>query len=160
MIRAITKEDIPECVNVIRTSFLTVAEEFDITPENSPHFTAFATNEAKVLFWMDEQHRPMYGYFEGGKMAGYYNLALPSEGECELGSLCVLPEYRHSGIGEALLNDAQARAKELGCTVMKLSIVEENKVLRKWYEDHGFTHTCTKKFDFFFFTAGYMEKEL
>ena len=35
MIRAITKEDIPECVNVIRTSFLTVAEEFDITPENS-----------------------------------------------------------------------------------------------------------------------------
>ncbi len=93
-------------------------------------------------------------------MAGYYNLALPSEGECELGSLCVLPEYRHSGIGEALLNDAQARAKELGCTVMKLSIVEENKVLRKWYEDHGFTHTCTKKFDFFSFTAGYMEKEL
>ena len=160
MIRAITKEDIPECVNVIRTSFLTVAEEFDITPENSPHFTAFATNEAKVLFWMDEQHRPMYGCFEGGKMAGYYNLALPSEGECELGSLCVLPEYRHSAIGEALLNDAQARAKELGCTVMKLSIVEENKVLRKWYEDHGFTHTCTKKFDFFSFTAGYMEKEL
>ena len=160
MIRAITKEDIPECVNVIRTSFLTVAEEFDITPENSPHFTAFATNEAKVLFWMDEQHRPMYGYFEDGKMAGYYNLALPSEGECELGSLCVLPEYRHSGIGEALLNDAQARAKELGCNVMKLSIVEENKVLRKWYEDHGFTHTCTKKFDFFSFTAGYMEKEL
>lgn len=160
MIRAITKEDIPECVNVIRTSFLTVAEEFDITPENSPHFTAFATNEAKVLFWMDEQHRPMYGCFEGGKMAGYYNLALPSEGECELGSLCVLPEYRHSGIGEALLNDAQARAKELGCTVMKLSIVEENKVLRKWYEDHGFTHTCTKKIDFFSFTAGYMEKEL
>lgn len=80
MIRAITKEDIPECVNVIRTSFQTVAEEFDITPENSPHFTAFATNEAKVL--------------------------------------------------------------------------------RKWYEDHGFTHTCTKKFDFFSFTAGYMEKEL
>ena len=160
MIRAITKEDIPECVNVIRTSFLTVAEEFDITPENSPLFTAFATNEAKVLFWMDEQHRPMYGYFEGGKMAGYYNLALPSKGECELGSLCVLPEYRHSGIGEALLTDAQERAKELGCTVMKLSIVEENKVLRKWYEDHGFTHTCTKKFDFFSFTAGYMEKEL
>ena len=160
MIRAITKEDIPECVNVIRTSFLTVAEEFNITPENSPYFTAFATDEAKVLSWMDEQHRPMYGYFADGKMAGYYNLALPSKGECELGSLCVLPEYRHSGIGEALLNDAQARAKELGCTIMKLSIVEENKVLRKWYEDHGFIHTCTNKFDFFSFTAGYLEKEL
>ena len=160
MIRSLTKKDIPECVNVIRTSFLTVAEEFGITPENSPYFTAYATTEEKVLFWMDEQHRPMYGFFEGGKMVGYYNLALPSEGECELGSLCVLSEYRHSGIGEALLKDAQERAKELGCTIMKLSIVEENKVLRKWYEDHGFVHTCTKKFDFFSFTAGYMEKEL
>ena len=160
MIRAITKEDIPECVNVICTSFLTVAEEFDITPENSPRFTAFATDEAKVLFWMDEQHRPMYGYFEDEVLVGYYNLAFPSEGECELGSLCVLPGKRHSGIGDALLEDAISRAKGLGFGKMKLSIVEENKVLRKWYEDHGFIHTCTKKFDFFSFTAGYMEKEL
>ena len=160
MIRAITKEDIPECVNVIRTSFLTVAEEFDITPENSPHFTAFATDEAKVLFWMDEQHRPMYGYFEGGKMAGYYNLALPSEGECELGSLCVLPEYRHKGYGKVLLEHACSVARERGIRYLDLSIVEENKVLRKWYEDQGAVHTGTKRFDFFPFTCGYLQIEL
>lgn len=160
MIRQLTKEDIPECVDVIRTGFLTVGKEFDITPENAPRFTAYATDEAKVNFWMDEQKRPMYGYFKNGKMVGYYNLAFPSENECELGSLCVLPEYRHKGIGEALLKDSLTRAKALGLSKMNLSIVEENTVLRRWYEDHGFTHIGTKKYDFFPFTCGYLEKNL
>lgn len=139
---------------------MTVARQFDITPENAPAFTAYATDEAKILHWMDNQHRPMYGYFTDGKMAGYYNLYLPGNNECELGSLCVLPEHRHDGIGDALLNDSIERAKALGCTKIKLSIVEENKVLRAWYEAHGFTHTGTKKFDFFPFTCGYLEKEI
>ena len=109
---------------------------------------------------MDEQHRPMYSYFEGDKLVGYYNLLILDNGECELGSLCVLPEYRHSGIGEILLNDALEKAKTLGCRVMKLSIVEENTVLRKWYEAHGFIHICTQKYDSFPFTCGYLEKKL
>ena len=160
MIRQITKEDIPECVSVIRESFLTAGKQFNITPENSPMFTAYATDEAKILHWMDNQKRPMYGFFEDGKLVGYYNLYLPAEGECELGSLCVLPDKRHGGIGDALLNDAVSRAKELGCAKMKLSIVEENTVLRKWYEDHGFVHLGTRKFDFFSFTCGYLEKDI
>ena len=160
MIRQIEKKDIPECISVIRESFMTVARQFDITPENAPAFTAYATDEAKILHWMDNQHRPMYGYFIDGKLAGYYNLYLPGDNECELGSLCVLPDYRHDGIGDALLNDSIERAKSLGCTKMNLSIVEENTVLRAWYEAHGFTHIGTKKFDFFPFTCGYLEKNI
>lgn len=55
---------------------------------------------------------------------------------------------------------AFAKAKELGCTKMKLGIVEENQVLRKWYEKFGFVHAGTQKFEFFPFTCGYMEKEI
>ena len=160
MIRQIEKKDIPECISVIRESFMTVARQFDITPENAPAFTAYATDEAKILHWMDNQHRPMYGYFSDGKLAGYYNLYLPGDNECELGSLCVLPSYRHDGIGDALLNDSIERAKALGCTKMNLSIVEENTVLRAWYEAHGFTHIGTKIFDFFPFTCGYLDKNI
>lgn len=160
MIREIKYNEIKQCVSVIRQSFQTVADEFGFTQENAPLFTAFATDEAKVLMWKNEQHRPMYGYFEDEVLVGYYNLALSSEGECELGSLCVLPGKRHSGIGDALLEDAISRAKELGFGKMKLSIVEENKVLRKWYEDHGFVHVGTKKFDFFPFTCGYLERSI
>ena len=111
MIRAIEEKDIKECVNVIRNSFMTVAKQYNITVENSPYFTAFATDENKVRLWMYEQHRPMYGYFDNDKLAGYYNLSFPGEKECELGSLCVLPEYRHKGIGEILLDDSISRAK-------------------------------------------------
>lgn len=160
MIREIKDNEIKQCVSVIRQSFKTVADEFGFTQENAPLFTAFATDEAKVMMWKNEQHRPMFGYFENDVLAGYYNLAFTPDGECELGSLCVLPDKRHSGIGAALLEDAMARAKALGSGKLKLSIVEENNVLRKWYEDHGFVHTGTKKFDFFPFTCGYLEKEL
>lgn len=43
---------------------------------------------------------------------------------------------------------------------MNIGIVEENIVLRSWYEKYGFVHTGTEKFDFFPFTCGYMEKQL
>jgi hypothetical protein len=52
MIRQLAKQDIPECVDVIRTSFLTVGKEFNITPENAPLYVAYATDEAKVILWI------------------------------------------------------------------------------------------------------------
>ena len=43
---------------------------------------------------------------------------------------------------------------------MNIGIVEENTLLRTWYEDNGFVHIGTKKFDFFPFTCGYMKRDL
>ena len=43
---------------------------------------------------------------------------------------------------------------------MEILIVYENRVLIRWYEGFGFVHTGVKKFDFFPFTCGYMEKIL
>lgn len=160
MIRTINKNDIPECVKVIRESFSTVAEEFGFTKENAPYFTAFATTEEKLEQQLTKEHRPMYGFYEGEAITGYYSLQLQDNKECELNNLCVHPTYRHKGIGEALLQDAFEKAKGLGCTKMNIGIVEENRVLRKWYEEQGFIHIGTRKFDFFPFTCGYMEKEL
>ena len=45
MIREVTRDDIPVCVDIIRKSFKTVAEEFGFTIDNAPGFTAFATTE-------------------------------------------------------------------------------------------------------------------
>lgn len=52
------------------------------------------------------------------------------------------------------------KAREFYCSKMCISIVEENTVLRKWYEFYGFVHMGTEKFGFFPFTCGYMEKML
>ena len=160
MIKEVDKKDIPECVNVIRESFSTVANEFGFTIENAPRFTAFATTEERLKWHMLGEHRPMYAFYDNGQIVGYYSLLLQDKNECELNNLCVSPAYRHRGIGEELLKHAFAVAKESGCVKINIGIVEENKVLKKWYETFGFVHTGIQKFDFFPFTCGYMEKRL
>ena len=148
MIKEIGKNEIPECVSVIRKSFRTVADEFGFTQENAPRFTAFAITEEWLGYQLEYEHRWMAAYFDD------------ENEECELNNLCVLPEFRHKKIGEALLEDAVVCAVKKGCKKMKIGIVEENKVLRRWYESHGFVHTNTIKYDFFPFTCGYMERDL
>lgn len=160
MIKEIEQKDLAECVQVIRESFATVAAEFNITEENAPRFTAFATDERRLHWHLNGEHRPMFGYYADGRIVGYYSLLMLENRECELNNLSVLPAYRHEGIGAKLLEHAFAKAKEASCTKMKLGIVEENVVLRRWYEKFGFLHVGTQKFEFFPFTCGYMEKEL
>lgn len=160
MIREVSKGDIPKCVEVIRRSFQTVADEFGFTPENAPRFTAFATTNERLLAQLSDKSRHMYAFVSGGEIAGYFSLIVKSENVCELNNLCVLPEHRHKGIGGELLEHAFEAARALGCGRMEIGIVEENQVLRRWYEGYGFVHMGTEKFDFFPFTCGYMEKEL
>lgn len=160
MIREVNREDIPECVEVIRKSFMTVANEFGFTQENAPRFTAFATTPDRLYWQIDVEHRPMFVYVESGVICGYYSLMIQENNECELNNLAVLPEYRHKGIGKQLLNHAFRTARDMNCKVLNIGIVEENVVLRKWYEQNGAIHIGTKKYDFFPFTCGYMKKEL
>lgn len=160
MIRKVKEQDIASCVKAIRESFATVADEFGFTVENAPKFTAFATTEDRLNWHLFTEHRPMYAYYDKEIVVGYYSLLLQDHKECELNNLCVTPSYRHKGIGEELLKHAFKITQELNCSKISIGIVEENKRLRKWYESFGFIHTGTKKFDFFPFTCGYMEKNL
>jgi ribosomal protein S18 acetylase RimI-like enzyme len=160
MIREVRREDIPACVNIIKQSFRTVADDFGFTEKNAPRFTAFATTEERLLWQMESEHRPMYVYEEAGVLCGYYSLFMQENKECELNNVAVLPDYRHKGIGKKLIDHAFSMAKELGCNVMNIGIVEENVRLRDWYEKAEAVHVGTHKFDFFPFTCGYMKKKL
>ncbi len=159
-LRRMSIDEVPECAEVVRKSFRTVADEFGFTAENAPRFTAFATDANRLYYQFCMERRPMSAYLVGRKIVGYYSLALSEDETAELSNLSVLPEYRHRGIGAKLLTDAMIQAKSLGKTMLKMGIVEENKRLRKWYESFGFIHTGTQKFDFFPFTCGYLEREL
>ncbi len=157
MIRPVKHNDIKECVVVIKESFLTVANEFGFTPDNAPRFTAFATTDQRLSWQLSNEKRPMFAFVLNGNIVGYYSLLLQENYECELNNLCVLPQFRHKGIGGKLLLHSFETAKALGCSKVNIGIVEENQVLRKWYETFGFVHTGTQKFNFFPFTCGYME---
>ena len=160
MIQKISKNEIQNCVKVIRKSFMTVADEFGFTFENAPRFTAFATTKERLIYQMEQEQRLMYAYYEDREMIGYYSLLKQNEKECELNNLCVIEECRHKKIGEQLLKHAFAEAKEMGCSWMNIGIVEENAKLKRWYEAHGAEHIKTEKYDFFPFTCGYMKKML
>ena len=71
MIRKVKQEDIRQCVEVVRKSFATVADEFGFTNENAPRFTAFATTEGRINWHLNGEHRPMYAYWEDGVIVGY-----------------------------------------------------------------------------------------
>ncbi|MBQ9162172.1 MAG: GNAT family N-acetyltransferase [Clostridia bacterium] len=157
MIQPVHNNHIKECVDVIKESFLTVAHEFGFTIENAPRFTAFATTEQRLSWQLNHELRPMYAFVVDGNIVGYYSLALQENKACELNNLCVLPQFRHQGIGEKLLLHSFNVAKNLGCSKMNIGIVEENRILKKWYESFGFKHIRAQKFDFFPFTCGYME---
>jgi hypothetical protein len=77
MIKEISKNNVSECVKVIRESFMTIAEQFGFTIENAPRFTAFATTAERLLYQMDNEPRFMFGYFNPeGKIIGYYSLLM------------------------------------------------------------------------------------
>jgi len=160
MIREVRREEIPACVRVIRNSHQTVADAFGFTVENAPRYVAFATDEKRLLWHMDSEHRLMFVDEEDGVIRGYYSLLMKKDDECELGNLSVLPEYRHRGIGTALLKHSVRMARKHNCKVMRLSIVEENSVLRNWYEQNGAVHIGTEKLSFFPFTCGYLMMNL
>ena len=114
MIRPITENELDECVRVIRESFFTVAEEFGFTAENAPRFTAFATTKDRLSWHLFGEQRQMFAFYEDGQITGYYSLLPLKDGQCELSNLCVLPAYRHKGIGAKLLEHAFFLAKEAG----------------------------------------------
>ena len=159
-IRSMKKEDITSCVELIKKSFLTVADEYGFTIENAPRFTAFATTVERIN-WQYDEGRPMFLYEnERGEVVGYYSLLMQENKECELNNLCVSPDFRHKNIGQELLLHGFEIARSAGCKKMNIGIVEENEKLKNWYISFGAEHIGTQKYDFFPFTCGYLIKEL
>ena len=74
MIQPVNNNNIKECVDVIKESFLTVANEFSFTIENAPRFTAFATTEQRLSWQLNHENRPMYAFVVDGNIVGYYNI--------------------------------------------------------------------------------------
>lgn len=142
------------CLDIIHKSFQTVSDEFNLTSENCPSHTAFML--IKKLITKFENNAPMFLYKYNDCYAGYFSLSV-SEKDVELNNLAVLPEYRHLGIGRELVNYVLAYSKNIGANKIKIGIIEDNTVLKKWYEQFDFVHTGTKRFSHLPFTVGFME---
>lgn len=158
MIRQVNENELRRCHDIITKSFRTVAVELGLTRDNCPTHTSFMPFDK--LQKQFEEGRLMLCSEENGALAGYCSLRDNGDGTCELENLAVLPEYRHLGIGRALVAAAECEAIRLGCNRIKIGIIEDNTRLKDWYADIGFLHTGTRKFDHLPFTVGFMEKKI
>jgi ribosomal protein S18 acetylase RimI-like enzyme len=148
-------EDLEECAEVIRKSFMTVAADFGLTKENSPTNGAFIQKER--LAEEKGKGHILYGVMDENKIIGYMQLEKNSEELFYLQKMAVLPEYRHREIGTKLLDYAKEQVQKLGGKRISIGIIEENTVLKNWYLAYGFVPTGTKKFEHLPFTVGFME---
>lgn len=150
---------IPELTKVIRSSFLTVAVDFNITKKNAPRNPAFMTPErlAEIM----ETGSKFWVYKQCKDILGCVSIAETKEEDVfMIELLSVLPEYRHKGIGKELLNFACNEIYLLGGKKVHIGIIEENTILKKWYEMFGFAEIEIKKVSTLPFTVCVMEKEL
>lgn len=153
-----SSEQLNICLDIIHKSFQTVANELNLPKENCPSHTAFIPIEK--LFSQFDNDTPMFLYQYNGNFVGYFSLSI-NDDSVELNNLAVLPEYRHLGIGKELVDYAITYSKNiLGANKIKIGIVEENTILKEWYEKIGFVHTGAKKFEHLPFTVGFMETEV
>ena len=152
------KEQLNICIDIIRNSFATVAEEFSLTENNCPSHTAFMKFDKLEKQFNDG--RPMFIFCQDDVPVGYFSLAKCSDEEWELNNLAVLPEYRHLGIGKAMVNYAVKMVKSYGGNKISIGIIEENTTLKNWYLKLGFTYVSTRKFEHLPFTVGCMEMKL
>lgn len=157
IIKKVNYEQLPECLKVIHNSFATVAEEFGLTKENCPKHTSFIP-----LYFLESQMDwgwDMYGLFDGEKIIGYMSVSKEDDGVFELHNLAVLPEYRHHGFGDMLIEHAKSTVKVFEGSKIKIGIIDESKILKNWYISKGFKYIGNKKFDHLPFTSGYLEWE-
>lgn len=154
-IRVMTAGDLPKYADVIRRSFATVAADFGWTRENCPGHTSFIT-DGRLSEKIKDGYYP-FGFCIDDTVFGFASLTEADGGVYEMNHLAVLPEWRRYGYGKRLINFCVEKVKEFGGNEIKISLVEENAVLKNWYAANGFIHTGTKKYANLPFTVGYME---
>ena len=152
------EHEIEKLLSVIRASFLTVAQEFNLTQANAPTNAAFLTMEAlkeSIAHALD-----FYVAKERGDIIGCVGIQPGKhKGDYYIERLAVLPKYRHHGVGTKLLAAAILEIRHRNAKRISIGIINENRPLKEWYEKHGFREYDTKTFDHLPFTVCLMSRE-
>jgi ribosomal protein S18 acetylase RimI-like enzyme len=128
--------DAAEITRLLRRSFLDVAAALGLTEETCPSHVAFITQE-RLLAQLGRPDAHCLGIWEDGAWVGFVAVA-PYHNAYEITRLAVLPERRHKGYGRALVESACQVAREMGLQEIGLGIVNDNTVLKRWYQTQGF----------------------
>ena len=155
MIKQVEKNDLSDCLDIIRKSFLTVADEFGLTEQNCPTNGAFMKIDRLECDFNDGNL--MYCYCNSFEPVGFVQINKVSDDTFEMRKLAVVPECRHMGIGRELIYFVKTKVAEFGGNKITIGIIDENTRLKDWYAENGFMPVSIQTFSHLPFTVGYME---
>lgn len=157
-IKPLADASLEKSLVIIRSAFGKVTAEYGITEENTPVFAAYTTLEN--LKDMRARGVKFFGLFLNGSQVGVVGVEKEADGTCHMSRLAVLPEYWHSGFGRELVDYVVGYTRRLGASRLRLGMVNENSILKKWYLDMGFKEVEQKKFAHLPFTVCRMALEI
>jgi ribosomal protein S18 acetylase RimI-like enzyme len=159
MIREIIAQDqISTSVGVIRQAFKTVADEFNLTPDNCPTHPSFITFDA--LLKLNKRGTKFFGTFIDEMQIGFIAVEKSDDGLYFIEKLAVAPPHRHKGYGKTLVQFAMEFIRNSMGKKISIGIINDHTVLKNWYKGFGFEEVSTRKYDHLPFTVCFMEKEL
>ena len=154
------QNDIELCRKILNESFITVADEFGLTRENSPTNAAFYSNDD--LKKQIEKGIEFYKGTNKGKVIGCVAIE-KSKTEPDtfyVEKLAVLPLFRHKGFGKQLMDFCSDTVKDLGGKTISIALIDSNLQLKGWYEELGFQVTAIKEFEHLPFKVCFMQKDI
>lgn len=160
MLKELTSEkELIECTEVIRRSFKTVADELNLNESNAPsHPSNLTLSTIKELVGKGIN---FYGFYSHNNLIGCIGIEKsPEENKYYLEKLAVIPEKRHKGYGKILMDFACDRILDKKGKVISIGIINENNVLKSWYQKYGFIEKELKRFNHLPFEVCFMEKEI
>lgn len=126
--------EIPEIVRVVNLAYR--VEDFFINGDR--------TNEGDIASHLDRGRFLVVGP-AGGPLAATIFFSIAG-GRGYFGMLSVDPARQKLGLGRLLVNAAESRAAEAGCTAMDLVVVNLREELPPWYRKLGYQETGISPF--------------
>ncbi len=145
-------------VNVLRDSFATTAIDYRLTRENAPTNAAFI--EYNDLLQLKEKGISMFGAYKDGIQIGFVSIEQNKDDLYYLGKLAVVPDQRHNGYGQQILEFVFNEIIKTGGGIISIGIINKNLLLKNWYIKFGFTATAIKKYPHLPFEVCMMEKAI
>ena len=137
--RRATRADVPAIVALVESAYRGDASRAGWTTE-ADLLGGRRTSDAEVRTIVEGERTQMVLAEEGGDLIGAMRLE-DEERHLYVGMLSVRPTLQSSGVGKALLLEAERIAHALGRVRMRMTVIEQRRELLAFYARRGYTPT-------------------